>query len=102
MLRRIALLRGVASLRRVVALRGRLLAVAHLRAGLVVVALGRGRPVRRGAGRVRASAVGGLGVLGLTAVLGRLVLLGHGDDATRDSMRYTVDGGLQITDTAMR
>ena len=84
-----SLLRGVTSLlRRVVAtLRGRLLAVAHLRAGLVVVALGRGRAVRGGAARrVRASAVSGLGVLGLAAVLGGLVVLGHGDDATRASM----------------
>jgi hypothetical protein len=73
LLGRVAFLGRIASLlRRVVAaLRGRLLSVSHLRAGLVVVALGRRRAVLR-------SAVGRLGLLG-AAVLGGLVLLaGHG------------------------
>lgn len=71
LLGRVALLGRIASLLRgVVAALLRLLSVSHLRAGLVVVALG-----RRGA--VLGRAVGSLGLLG-AAVLGGLVLLaGH-------------------------
>lgn len=81
LLRRVALLRRIASLlRRVVAALLRLLSVSHLRAGLVVVALG-----RRGA--VLGRAVRRLRLLG-GAVLGGLVLLaGHlgGRDEGEDS-----------------